>query len=102
MLHRIKNQHQSARTRTLALAYGSENLHSSLSLLISFWCLLGFCLDTGFKEAWEKPSMDRYEVIKDIGSGNFGFAKLVRDKSTGQLFACKYIERGPKVTFYLC
>lgn len=41
--------------------------------------------------------MDRYEVIKDIGSGNFGVAKLVKDKSTGQLFACKYIERGPKI-----
>lgn len=41
--------------------------------------------------------MDRYEVIKDIGSGNFGVAKLVKDKSTGELFACKYIERGPKI-----
>ncbi|TXG60151.1 hypothetical protein EZV62_014724 [Acer yangbiense] len=40
--------------------------------------------------------MDRYDVIKDIGSGNFGVAKLVRDKWTGELYAVKYIERGLK------
>ncbi|KAK8481587.1 hypothetical protein V6N13_009274 [Hibiscus sabdariffa] len=41
--------------------------------------------------------MERYEILKDIGSGNFGVAKLVRDKRTGELFAVKYIERGPKI-----
>ncbi|KAF3788441.1 Serine/threonine-protein kinase [Nymphaea thermarum] len=40
--------------------------------------------------------MERYELVKDIGSGNFGFAKLVRDKRTRELFAVKYIERGQK------
>ncbi|OEL37249.1 Serine/threonine-protein kinase SAPK1 [Dichanthelium oligosanthes] len=40
--------------------------------------------------------MERYEVIKDIGSGNFGVAKLVRDVSTKELFAVKFIERGQK------
>ncbi|WCJ31928.1 Serine/threonine-protein kinase SAPK2 [Euphorbia peplus] len=40
--------------------------------------------------------MERYEIKKDIGSGNFGVAKLVQDKWTGQLFAVKYIERGQK------
>ncbi|XP_025794570.1 serine/threonine-protein kinase SAPK1 isoform X1 [Panicum hallii] len=38
--------------------------------------------------------MERYEVIRDIGSGNFGVAKLVRDVRTKELFAVKFIERG--------
>lgn len=41
--------------------------------------------------------MERYDIIKDIGSGNFGVAKLVADKRTGELFAVKFIERGKKV-----
>ncbi|CAO2837888.1 unnamed protein product [Amaranthus hypochondriacus] len=41
--------------------------------------------------------MERYEPIKDIGSGNFGVARLVIDKKTKQLFAVKYIERGTKI-----
>ncbi|THF99423.1 hypothetical protein TEA_025499 [Camellia sinensis var. sinensis] len=40
--------------------------------------------------------MERYEFVKDIGSGNFGVAKLVRDKWTRELFAVKLIERGEK------
>lgn len=38
--------------------------------------------------------MERFEYLKDIGSGNFGVAKLVRDKKTKELFAVKLIERG--------
>lgn len=41
--------------------------------------------------------MERYEIVKDIGSGNFGVARLVRDKSTRELFAVKFIDRGNKV-----
>lgn len=41
--------------------------------------------------------MERYEILKDIGSGNFGVAKLVKDKSCDELYAVKYIERGQKV-----
>ncbi|KAK9990294.1 hypothetical protein SO802_025279 [Lithocarpus litseifolius] len=41
--------------------------------------------------------MERYEILKDIGSGNFGVAKSVRDISSGELYAVKYIERGPKI-----
>ncbi|CAM8980195.1 unnamed protein product [Rhodiola kirilowii] len=41
--------------------------------------------------------MERFEVIKDIGSGNFAVAKLVREKSTGELYAVKFIERGQKI-----
>lgn len=41
--------------------------------------------------------MERYEVLKDIGSGHFGVAKLVKDKWTSELFAVKYIERGQKI-----
>ncbi|KAK9742641.1 hypothetical protein RND81_03G187700 [Saponaria officinalis] len=41
--------------------------------------------------------MERYEMVKDIGSGNFGTAKLARDKSTNEMFAVKLIERGEKI-----
>lgn len=41
--------------------------------------------------------MERYEIVKDIGSGNFGVARLVRDKWTKELFAVKFIERGQKI-----
>ncbi|CAN4090040.1 unnamed protein product [Withania somnifera] len=41
--------------------------------------------------------MERYAIQKDIGSGNFGVAKLVKDKWSGELFAVKYIERGKKI-----
>ena len=41
--------------------------------------------------------MERYEIVKDIGSGNFGVAKLVSDRRTRELFAVKFIERGQKV-----
>lgn len=36
-------------------------------------------------------------MVKEIGSGNFGVAKLVKDKGTNELFAVKFIERGQKV-----
>lgn len=45
--------------------------------------------------------MERYEIVKDIGSGNFGVARLVRDKWTRELFAVKFIERGQKVNSHL-
>lgn len=41
--------------------------------------------------------MERYEIVKEIGSGNFGVARLVRDKWTKELFAVKFIERGQKI-----
>ncbi|XP_009632001.1 serine/threonine-protein kinase SAPK1-like isoform X1 [Nicotiana tomentosiformis] len=41
--------------------------------------------------------MERYEFVKDLGSGNFGVAKLVRDKITKDLFAVKFFERGQKI-----
>ena len=40
---------------------------------------------------------EKYEPLKELGSGNFGVARLVRDKRTKELFAVKYIERGKKV-----
>jgi hypothetical protein len=45
-------------------------------------------------------TMERYEILKDIGSGNFGVAKLIKDKLTRELFAVKFIERGQKVCFF--
>ncbi|KAL9254508.1 Serine/threonine-protein kinase SAPK2-like protein [Drosera capensis] len=41
--------------------------------------------------------MERYEIVKDIGAGSFGVAKLVRDRWTKELFAAKFIERGSKI-----
>jgi hypothetical protein len=35
--------------------------------------------------------------VKDIGSGNFGVAKLMKHKATGDMVAVKFIERGEKV-----
>lgn len=40
---------------------------------------------------------DRYDLVRDIGSGNFGVARLMQDKQTKELVAVKYIERGDKV-----
>ncbi|RDY10995.1 Serine/threonine-protein kinase SRK2E, partial [Mucuna pruriens] len=40
---------------------------------------------------------DRYDFVRDIGSGNFGVARLMRDKRTQELVAVKYIERGAKI-----
>lgn len=40
---------------------------------------------------------DRYDLMRDIGSGNFGVARLMRDKVTKELVAVKYIERGDKI-----
>ncbi|KAK9164372.1 hypothetical protein Syun_005274 [Stephania yunnanensis] len=44
---------------------------------------------------------DRYEHVKDIGSGNFGLARLMRDKQTKELVAVKYIERGDKTNWII-
>lgn len=40
---------------------------------------------------------ERYDALKELGSGNFGVARLVRDKKTKELVAVKYIERGKKI-----
>jgi hypothetical protein len=42
-------------------------------------------------------AMEKYELLKDIGSGNFGVARLMRNKETKELVAMKYIPRGLKV-----
>ena len=45
--------------------------------------------------------MEKYEVVKQLGAGNFGVARLMRHKETKELVAMKYIERGHKVvSFY--
>ncbi|XP_060173255.1 serine/threonine-protein kinase SAPK2-like isoform X2 [Lycium barbarum] len=41
--------------------------------------------------------MEGYEFVKDLGCGNFGVAKLVRDNNTKELFAVKFFERGQKI-----
>ncbi|XWS29376.1 hypothetical protein CRYUN_Cryun24cG0024200 [Craigia yunnanensis] len=50
--------------------------------------------------AMDMPIMhdsDRYDFVREIGSGNFGVARLMRDKVTTELVAVKYIERGDKI-----
>ncbi|KAF8404642.1 hypothetical protein HHK36_009530 [Tetracentron sinense] len=58
------------------------NFHSVLVVCFFFWFF---------------DLMEGYEILKDIGSGNFGVAKLVRDKCSRELFAVKYIQRGKKI-----
>uniref|UniRef100_A0A2P2KKS1 non-specific serine/threonine protein kinase n=1 Tax=Rhizophora mucronata TaxID=61149 RepID=A0A2P2KKS1_RHIMU len=41
--------------------------------------------------------MEKYELVKDLGVGNFGVARLLRHKETKELVAMKYIERGHKI-----
>ena len=41
--------------------------------------------------------LDRYELVKDLGVGNFGIARLMMDRQSGELVAIKFIERGEKV-----
>lgn len=43
----------------------------------------------------------KYEKVKDLNSGTFGFVQLCKDKTTGELTAIKFIERGEKVTKYV-
>jgi hypothetical protein len=42
--------------------------------------------------------MDKYEPVREIGAGNFGVAKLMRNKETRELVAMKFIERGNRVS----
>lgn len=58
-------------------------------------------MDRGPGPCMDMPIMhdsDRYDFVKDIGSGNFGVARLMTDKQTKELVAVKYIERGDKVS----
>ncbi|XP_042463665.1 serine/threonine-protein kinase SAPK7-like isoform X3 [Zingiber officinale] len=41
--------------------------------------------------------MEKYEVVKDLGAGNFGVARLMRNKDTNEFVAMKYIPRGQKI-----
>ncbi|KAL8473358.1 hypothetical protein ACS0TY_030260 [Phlomoides rotata] len=41
--------------------------------------------------------MEKYELVKHLGAGNFGVARLLRHKETKELVAMKYIERGHKI-----
>lgn len=41
--------------------------------------------------------MEKYEMVKDLGFGNFGLARLMRNKKTNELVAVKFIDRGYKI-----
>lgn len=53
--------------------------------------------DSEFYFLKEKREMEKYDVVKHLGAGNFGVARLLRHKETKELVAMKYIERGHKV-----
>ncbi|XP_019420414.1 PREDICTED: serine/threonine-protein kinase SRK2I-like isoform X2 [Lupinus angustifolius] len=40
---------------------------------------------------------ERYEIIREIGYGNFAVTKLAKDNNTGHLVAIKFILRGEKI-----
>ena len=42
--------------------------------------------------------MNKFEYIRDLGSGGFGSAVLVKQRTDGKLFAIKTIEARNKVT----
>uniref|UniRef100_A0A8I6XV88 non-specific serine/threonine protein kinase n=1 Tax=Hordeum vulgare subsp. vulgare TaxID=112509 RepID=A0A8I6XV88_HORVV len=44
-----------------------------------------------------RAGMDKYEEVRDIGSGNFGVARLMRNRENDGLVAVKLIERGHRV-----
>jgi len=46
--------------------------------------------------------MEKYEAVRDIGSGNFGVARLMRNRETRELVAVKFIERGHRVRWTFC
>ena len=77
----------------------SSLFHSSSSIYIS--SDYNFIADTvkGFerKQIVGLLTMEKYEMVKDLGSGNFGVARLMRVKETKELVAMKFIERGHKV-----
>jgi len=43
----------------------------------------------------------KYDKVRDINSGTFGFVQLARDRRTGELVAVKFIERGEKISRYV-
>lgn len=45
----------------------------------------------------EPVTMDQYECVKKLGSGNFGVTLLMRHKETGESVAVKQLPRGNKI-----
>lgn len=41
--------------------------------------------------------MDNYELVNELGSGNFGVTHLMKDKTTGEMVAIKKLPRGSKI-----
>ena len=50
----------------------------------------------GSKNPLENNS--KYEKIKDLNAGAFGFVQLAKEKETGERVAIKFMERGHKIT----
>ena len=50
----------------------------------------------GSKNPLENNS--KYEKVKDLNAGAFGFVQLAKEKETGERVAIKFMERGHKIT----
>lgn len=61
------------------------------------FCHLTFCFVFWVFGVAMTMEDERYEPVKELGIGNFGVARLIRERKTGELVAVKYIERGRKV-----
>lgn len=42
----------------------------------------------------EKKGFDKYDIVKELGTGSFGQVRLVRCKETQQLYALKSVSLG--------
>ncbi|RZR96738.1 hypothetical protein BHM03_00025791 [Ensete ventricosum] len=64
-----------------------------------WWCRhspRALAVPTRVSKTLEQTDLENYEMVKDLGSGNFGVARLLRNKETKELVAIKYIPRGQK------
>ncbi|XP_042452157.1 serine/threonine-protein kinase SAPK7-like [Zingiber officinale] len=41
--------------------------------------------------------MERYEIVKTLGSGEFGVARMMKNKKTGEVLAMMFFRRGEKI-----
>lgn len=86
-------------TTCVFLAFHLLSPHALLCILLFF---LSPPLSRSRGVALIRTEMEKYEVVKDLGTGNFGVARLMRNKDTNEFVAMKYIPRGQKVGFLFC
>lgn len=86
-----------------ALEYWIESLLCHRSFVFRHDVKFLFLIESRstFGESWgfRGDVMEKYEFLKDIGYGNFGVTKLMRNKETKELVAAKYLPRGETVRY---